>query len=128
MGTLFTSHLTPSEVERFAYIMDDKLLASYAELTDELEGQTEGFDDLLEAAKEQAFEDGKREGMGLDTAKLLDEANAATDEIATTYQRCLANLQAVSDWLANSANHNTLAKRKDFATKVRQALNAIPRY
>jgi hypothetical protein len=91
--------LTPAELERFAYVQGDGLLACYAGEADDLVGQVEGFDDLIDAAKQEAFEAGKREGLGLIASEMIEDLQHDVLDLKASHQRCRDNLQAVYEWL-----------------------------
>jgi hypothetical protein len=119
--------LTPNELERFAYIQGNSLLACYAAETDDLEGQVDGFDDLVDVAKSEAFESGKREGIGLATAEIIDGLERSLMDLKASHQRCRNNLQAVHDWL-RSDGCKTAKSRQAFEKRLLAALNVTPRY
>jgi hypothetical protein len=119
--------LTPAELERFAYIQGNGLLACYAGDADDLEGQVEGFDDLIDAAKTEAFEAGKREGIGLDTAEIIEDLERKVADLQASHQRCRNNLQAVYEWLRGE-DSKTVKSRKAFEVRLLAALNVTPRY
>lgn len=121
------NYLTPPELERFAYIQGNALLACYAADADDLEGQVDGFDDLMDAAKADAFEAGKQEGLGLDAAqRIADLANEVAD-LKASHQRCRNNLQAVHEWLRGD-DCKTVKSRQAFEKRLLTALNVTPRY
>ena len=118
---------TSAELERIAYIQGDGLLACFAAETDDLEQEVDGFDDRIEAAKQESFEAGKREGMGLVTADLFDDLERCVVDIKASHQRCRDNLQAVHEWLRGD-DCKTVKSRQVFEKRLRAALNATPRY
>ena len=118
--------LTPAELERFAYIRGNGLLACYAAQSNDLEGQVDGFDDLIDAAKKEAFEAGKREGIGLDPSEMIEDLERQVAEVKTSHQRCRTNLQAVYDWL-RSDDCKTVKSRQAFEKRLLAALHATPR-
>lgn len=126
---LDTQHgqLTPSELERFAYIQGNGLLACYAAETDDLEGQVDGFDDLIDTAKQESFEAGRQAGMALDAAQRIDGLESKLAEIKASHQRCRNNLLGVYDWL-RSDDCKTVKTRQAFEKRVLAALNVTPRY
>lgn len=127
MGSLWTSNLTAAEVERYAYVQGNALLACYAGEFDDCDQQVEGFDDVLEAAKTEAFEEGKVTGMGLDTTVIIGDLENTVADLKASHQRCRDNLQATLAWLQGDGC-KTVKDRKAFETKLRQALNVTPRY
>ena len=128
MGSIWNANLTNAEIERYAYLYGKRHLASFAAEVEDQSDLEDRHEQGLEAAKEAAFKEGKDEGMGIDTAQVIDDLEAEINRLKADHQRCRDNLVAVSDWLRVSDNHNTLAKRKAFSERVRQALNVIPRY
>jgi len=121
------SQLTPSELERFAYMQGDGLLACYAAEADDLEDRVDGFDDLIDAAKLESFEAGKQAGMALDAAKRIDDLESELAELKASHQRCRNNLLGVYDWL-RSDDCKTVKTRQAFEKRVLAALNVTPRY
>lgn len=119
--------MTPAELERFAYIRGDGLLACYAAEADDLEEQVDGFDDLIDAAKREAFEAGKREGIGLDVAGMHEDHQRHVADLKSSHQNCRDNLQAVHDWL-RSDDCKTVKSRLVFEKRLLAALNVTPRY
>jgi hypothetical protein len=119
--------LTSTELERFAYIQGNKLMASYAAQADELEEQVDGFDDLVDNAKSDAFEEGKQAGMGQDTAHAIADLESDLMAIKASHQRCRDNLQAVHDWL-RSDDCKTVKGRLAFQKRLLSALHVTPRY
>ncbi len=118
--------LTSAELERFAYIRGNGMLACYFAQTDDLEGQVDGFDDLLDAAKKDALEAGKREGLGIDPAEMIEDLERQVAELKTSHQRCRTNLQAVYDWL-RSDDCKTVKSRQAFEKRLLAALHVTPR-
>lgn len=128
MASIWNANLTNSEIERYAYLYGKAHLACCAaDLEDQDDLETRHAEEL-EAAIESAFKEGKQEGMGIDTADEIDRLEAEVEKLKASHKRCRENLVAVYDWLRVGENHNTLAKRKAYADKVRQALNTTPRY
>lgn len=119
--------LTPAELERYAYIQGNGLLACYAANAEDLEGQVDGFDDLIEAAKKEAFEAGKRAGMALDTAEIIEDLEHKLADLKASHQRCRDHLQAVCEWLRGE-DSKTVKSRKAFEQRLQAALLATPRH
>jgi hypothetical protein len=128
MASIWSANLTCSEIERYAYLYGKKHLASFAADLEDQDEAEERHEQELQDVHEEAFENGKAEGLGLDANKLIDALQKEITDLKASHQRCRGNLQAVSEWLRVSDNHNTLAKRKAYADKVRSALNTISRY
>ena len=120
-------HLTPSELERFAYIQGNGLLACYAAEADDLESQVDGFDDLIDSAKQEAFDSGKQAGLGLDAAQQIADLENELKDLRASHQRCRDNLQAVHDWL-RSDDCKTVKSRQVFEKRLLVALRATSRY
>jgi hypothetical protein len=118
---------TSAELERSAYIRGNGLLACFAAEADDLELQVDGFDDLIEAAKKGSFEDGKRAGLGLVAADLIEDLERSVVDIKASHQRCRTNLQAVYEWL-RSDECKTVKSRQAFEKRLHAALNVTPRY
>ena len=121
------TNLTPSELERFAYMQGQSLLACYAASADDLEGQVDGFDALIDAAKKEAFEEGRRVGMALDTAEIIEDLERKVADLHTSHQRCCNHLQVVCDWLRGE-DSKTVKSRQAFEQRLRAALFATPRH
>lgn len=119
--------LTPAELERFAYMQGNGLLACYAAAADDLEAQVDGFDDLFDAATQESFEAGKQAGMALDAAKRIDDLESEVIKLKASHQRCRNNLLGVYDWL-RSDDCKTVKTRQAFEKRLLAALNATPRY
>ena len=127
MGSLWTANLTPDETERYAYLQGNPMLACYAGEFADCEFQIDGFDDVLDAAKEQAFEEGKAEGMGLDTAEKIEDLEKEISNLQASHQRCRNNLQAVLTWLQGD-DCKTVKSRQAFEKRLLAALHVTPRY
>lgn len=119
--------LTPAELERFAYIQGNGLLACYAAEANDLEDQVDGFDDLIDAAKQESFEAGKQAGMELNAAQRIDDLESELAALKASHQRCRNNLLGVYDWL-HSDDCKTVKSRKAFEKRLLAALNVTPRY
>ena len=120
-------HLTTAELERFAYIQGNSLLAVCAAEADDLEEQVDGFDTLVDAAKQDAFESGKLEGLGLDAAQQIADLKNELTDLKASHQRCRNNLQAVYDWL-RSDDCKTAKSRQVFEKRLLAALHVTPRF
>lgn len=127
MGSLWTANLTPDEAERYAYLQGDAVLACYAADFSDSEKQVDNFDDVLQAAKEAAFEEGKCEGMGLDTAEKIEDLEKEISNLQASHQRCRDNLQAVLIWLQGD-DCKTVKARQAFEKRLLAALHVTPRY
>jgi hypothetical protein len=127
LGNQHHGKLTSAELERIAYIQGSSLLACYAAEADDLEQQVDGFDDLIEAAKKGSVEDGKRAGLGLVAADLIEDLERSVVDIKASHQRCRTNLQAVYEWL-RSDECKTVKSRQAFEKRLHAALNVTPRY
>lgn len=128
--TILDTHhgqLTPAELERFAYMQGNGLLACYAAEADDLEDRVDGFDDLIDIAKQESFEAGKQAGMALDAAQRIDALESELAELKASHQRCRNNLLGVYDWL-RSDDCKTVKTRQAFEKRLLVALNATPRY
>lgn len=126
---LGTQHgrLTPSELERLAYIEGNGLLACCAAEADELEDQVDEFDDLIDTAKQESFEAGKQAGLALDAAQRIDDLESELAKLKASHQRCRNNLLGVYDWL-RSDDCKTVKTRQAFEKRVLAALNVTPRF
>jgi hypothetical protein len=127
MCQLLNTKLTATELERIAYIQGNALLACYAADADDLESQVDGFDDLIDSAKIDAFEAGKQEGVGIDTAEHINDLEREIADLKASHQRCRNNLQAVYEWL-RSEDCKTVKSRNAFEKRLLAALNATSRY
>ena len=127
MATFWTANLTATEAERYAYLQGQALLASYAADADDLTSQVDGFEDQLDAAKKEAFEAGKLEGLGLPTTEIIKDLERQVADLKASHQRCRNNLQAVHEWL-RSADCRTVKSRQSFEKRLLAALLATPRY
>jgi hypothetical protein len=127
MSHFLNNHLTPSELERIAYIQGHALLACYAADADDLESQVDSFDDQLDQAKKEGFEAGKREGIGLEATQIIEDLEGDIAQLKANHKRCRANLQAVYEWL-RSADCKTVKSRQSFEKRLLAALNVTDRY
>ena len=126
MASLWTTGLTANETERYAYLQGNAVLACYAGEYADYEQQVDGFDDVLDAAKEVAFEAGRYQGMGEDISQKIEELERQVAELKSSHQRCHNNLQAVYDWL-RSDDCKTVKSRQAFEKRLLAALHATPR-
>lgn len=120
MQQLHKSNLSPSEVERYAYLAGDSVLALYAAEFEDLDGQVDGFDDQLDAAKKQSYDEGRIDGMGADTFAQIKALEHQVERIQASCNKSKENLLAVYEWL-RCDGCKTIKGRKDFESKVRNA-------
>lgn len=65
---MFNSNLSMMEKERISYINGDVLVASIFGEASEFEQEVDGYDDKILSTKNDAFEEGKIEGLGRNAA------------------------------------------------------------
>jgi hypothetical protein len=116
-----------NEIERIAYITGHPLVAMCADHAFDGELLEDGLDDQLEAAENKGFEEGKIEGMGLDTAETIAGLESNVIDLKASHRRCRDNLQAVCDWL-RSDDSKTVKSRQAFEKRLLAALHSTHRY
>ena len=126
-NTIFQfNQLSYAERERIAYVMGDCLLASTFANASDLENEVDLFDALLEHAKKDAFQIGKCEGVGLDTAKVIADLESELKRFKEQNKAIRGDLEAVMTWLVGDTT-KTVAGRKKCASEIRRRLQSIPR-
>lgn len=96
----YPPHLSPEELERYAFLAGDGLVASLAETATDLEQQNLHYQSTQDTLTTQAFEAGKLEGLGEDVqavitdltaqaAGLRDQLGKATELLGVIYARLL---------------------------------------
>jgi len=128
MGTIWNANLTNAEIERYAYLYGKAHLAAFAADLEDKKDDDDRHEQEIEAARAEAYEEGKTEGMGLDADTMINALQDEVNRLKADHRRCRENLQAVSGWLATPDNHSTLAKRKAFAFRLHVALLSTPHY
>lgn len=121
------NHLTYTEHERISYVTGNGLLASTLADASDLENAVDLFDDVLEKAKEQSFDAGKYEGIGIDTAKVIADLESEVKKIKEQHAAIRSDLEAVLTWLSGDAT-KSVAGRKKCMSEIRRRLMTIPRY
>lgn len=128
MASIWNANLTTHEIERYAYLYGKAHLAQFAAEVEDQDDLETRHEQEIEAAKGEAHAAGLKEGLGLDADKMIDALRDEVTKLKADHRRCRDNLQAMFDWFKTSDNHNTLAKRKAYTEKVRQALLSTPRH
>jgi len=121
------SHLTYEEHERIAYIAGNGLLASALADASELESEVDLFDDILDRAKEESFESGKYEGIGIDTAEVIADLELQVKTLKVQHSAIRGDLESVQSWFESDAS-KTVAGRKKCVSEIRRRLLTLPRY
>lgn len=121
------SHLTYEEHERIAYVTGNGVLASTLADAAELESEVDLFDAILDRAKEESFEAGKSEGIGIDTAKVIVDLESKLKSLKEQHAAIRSDLEAVQSWLEGDAT-KTVAGRQKCVFEIRRRLLTIPRY
>lgn len=121
------NQLSYAERERIAYVTGESFLASTLACASDLENEVDLFDALLEHSKKDAFESGKYEGIGLDTAKVIADLESELKRVKEQHTAIRGDLEAVMTWL-NSDATKTVVGRKKCASEIRSRLLSIPRY
>lgn len=121
------SHLTYEEHERIAYVAGHGVLASTLADASDLEAEVDLFDAVLDKAKVESFDSGRYEGIGIDTAKLIDDLETELKRLKEQHAAIRSDLEAVQSWLEGDAT-KTVAGRKKCVSEIRRRLLTIPRY
>lgn len=121
------NYLTYDEQERIAYVTGNGFIASALADASDLEFEVDLFDDILDRAKEESFESGKHEGMGIDTAEVIDDLELQVKTLKQQHSAIRSDLEAVRSWMEGDIA-KTVAGRKKCASEIRRRLLTIPRY
>lgn len=121
------NHLTYAEQERIAYVAGSGLLASALADASDLESEVDLFDSLLDRAKEESFESGKHEGMGVDTANVISDLELQVKTLKEQHSAIRGDLESVQSWFESDAS-KTVAGRKKCVSEIRRRLMTIPRH
>lgn len=124
---MLNQSLTPAEIERFAYIDGSHILAAYAADCEDQEEQINDFDDQLEQARLDGFDDGYKDGIGADTDTMLTALRNEVKDLKAAHQSLRTHLVDV-EMLLIGTRGKTVAGRKDIATHISRKLLNTPRY
>ena len=121
------NHLTSDEQERIAYVTGHGFLASTFANSADLESEVDLFDDVLDRAKEESFESGKYEGIGVDTAEVIDDLELQVKSLKKQHSALRNDLEVVRSWMEGDSA-KTVAGRKKCVSEIRRRLLTISRY
>ena len=121
------THLTNAEQERIAYVTGKGFLASTLANASDLESEVDLFDDILDRAKEESFESGKYEGIGVDTAEVIADLELQVKTLKEQHSAIRGDLESVQSWFESDAS-KSVAGRKKCVSEIRRRLMTLPRY
>ena len=105
-------HLSPQELERYAFLVGDGLVASLAETVDYLEQEKICYADEQERLRAQAFEAGKLEGLGEDVQAVVTDLTAQVASLTDQLRKAVDLLGFCHSWLQGDQTKTAKGRRE----------------
>ncbi|AYQ26568.1 hypothetical protein DT070_00050 [Polaromonas sp. SP1] len=119
-------HLSPQELERYAFMAGDGLVASLAETVNSLEQENTCYVTEQERLKAQAFEAGRLEGLGEDVQALITDLTAQVASLTDQLGMAGELLGSCHAWLQGDQARTAKGRRESaFALANRMVVHGL---
>ncbi|MES2400213.1 MAG: hypothetical protein V4573_09530 [Pseudomonadota bacterium] len=95
----YPMHLSHQELERYAFLAGDGLIASLAETAHDLEQENLDYFNSQDSLKAQAFEAGKLDGLGQDVQAVIADLNTQVSALQDQLAKATELLGTCHAWL-----------------------------
>lgn len=108
----YPSHLTHEEIERYAFLAGDDLIASLAETVHGLEQENLTLTSNEESIRINAFEAGRIDGLGEDVQAAITSLNARVSSLQQQLTKATELLGACHAWLQGDQTKTIKGRRE----------------
>jgi hypothetical protein len=108
----YPSHLTHEEIERYAFLAGDDLIASLAETAHGLEQENLTLTSNEESIRTNAFEAGRIDGLGEDVQAVISSLNAQVSSLQQQLTKATELLGTCHAWLQGEQTKTIKGRRE----------------